>query len=217
MVGDVPCLALRVTYVGELGWELYCPTEYGLALWDTLVAAGEPHGLVPAGYRAIDTCGSRRATGRGARTSRPETTPEAAGLGFAVRIDKPAPFIGRDALLAERAAGGPAERLRCLVLDDPRAVCLGGEPVRLAGATAGRVTSGGYGYRSSEASPTPTFPPTDPATAHRAEVDVFGTRVGARVVSEPIWNPDNSRIRQSSRPGDAGTCQIADAAGTTRS
>jgi glycine cleavage system aminomethyltransferase T/glycine/D-amino acid oxidase-like deaminating enzyme len=193
--GDVPCLALRVTYVGELGFELYCPTEYGLALWDALVAAGAPHGLVPAGYRAIDSLRLEKGYRAWGSDITPETTPEAAGLGFAVRLDKPAPFLGRDALLAERDAGGPAERLRCLVLDDPRAVCLGGEPVRVAGATAGRVTSGGYGYRVERSIAYAYLPTAGSEPGARVEVDLFGSGVGARVVSEPLYDPENARIR----------------------
>jgi 4-methylaminobutanoate oxidase (formaldehyde-forming) len=194
-VGDVPCLALRVTYVGELGYELYCPTEYGLALWDALVAAGQPHGLVPAGYRAIDSLRLEKGYRAWSTDITPETTPEAAGLGFAVRLDKPAPFLGRDALLAEQAAGGPRERLRCLVLDDPRAVCLGGEPVRISGSTAGRVTTGGYGHRV-ERSIAFAYLPTassEPGTA--VEVDLFGDLIPGAVVSEPLYDPENARIR----------------------
>jgi glycine cleavage system T protein len=194
-VGDVPCLALRVTYVGELGYELYCPTEYGLALWDALVAAGEPHGLVPAGYRAIESLRLEKGYRAWGSDITPETTPEAAGLGFAVRLDKPIPFLGRDALIAERDAGGPSERLRCLVLADPRAVCLGGEPVRIAGATAGRVTSGGYGNRV-ERSIAYAYLPSGASEAGTAvEVDVFGERVPGEVVADPLYDPGNVRIR----------------------
>jgi 4-methylaminobutanoate oxidase (formaldehyde-forming) len=194
-VGDVPCLVLRVTYVGELGYELYCPTEYGLALWDALMRAGEPHGLVPAGYRAIDSLRLEKGYRAWGSDITPETTPEAAGLGFAVRLDKPTPFLGRDALLAERAAGGPVERLRCIVLDDPRAVCLGGEPVRVGNATAGRVTSGGYGNRVGASIAYAYLPVarSEPGTA--VEVDVFGDLIGGSVVGEAPYDPENTRIR----------------------
>ena len=194
-VGDVPCLALRVTYVGELGYELYCPTEYGLALWDALVAAGEPHGLVPAGYRAIESLRLEKGYRAWGTDLTPETTPEAAGLGFAVRLDKPAPFLGREALLAERDAGGPSERLRCLVLDDPRAVCLGGEPVRIGGATAGRVTSGGYGNRVGASIAYAYLPLARSTPGTAVEVDVFGDLIAGRVVGEPPYDPENARIR----------------------
>jgi 4-methylaminobutanoate oxidase (formaldehyde-forming) len=194
-VGDVPCLALRVTYVGELGYELYCPTEYGLALWDALIAAGEPHGLVPAGYRAIDSLRLEKGYRAWSSDITPETTPEAAGLGFAVRLEKATPFLGRDALLAEQAAGGPAERLRCIVLDDPRAVCLGGEPVRIAGATAGRVTSGGYGHRVERSIAYAYLPAQGSGPGSAVEVDVFGELIGGSVADEPLYDPENARIR----------------------
>ena len=146
-VGSVPLLASRVTYVGELGWELYAPTEYGLALYDLLTGAGASHGLRGGGYRAIESMRLEKGYRAWGTDLTPETTPESAGVGFAVRLDKPVPFIGQDALRAEREEGGPRERLACLVLEDPRSVCLGSEPVRIAGELCGRVTSGGYGSR----------------------------------------------------------------------
>src|SRR5579863_9125947 len=129
-VGPVPCLALRVTYVGELGWELYCPTEFGLALWDAIWEAGVGLGLVAGGYRAIDSLRLEKGYRVWGSDISPEDTPFEAGLGFAVKLDK-GDFIGREALLA---AQEPERRLCCLVLTDPRAVALGSEPVRVEGA-----------------------------------------------------------------------------------
>ena len=141
-VGPVPVLALRVTYVGELGWELYAPTEYGRALWTTLWDAGRPHGLVAAGYRAIDALRLEKGYRVWSSDITPDETPFEAGLGFAVALDKEPGFLGRDALVAAKAAG-PRVRLRCLVLDDPRSVCLGNEPVRVGGEV---VRSGDLGW-----------------------------------------------------------------------
>jgi 4-methylaminobutanoate oxidase (formaldehyde-forming) len=124
----------------------------------------------------------------------PETTPDEAGLGFAVRVDKPGGFIGRDALLAAREAGGPAELLRCLVIDDPLAVCLGNEPVRVRGEAVGRVTSGGYGHRVGE-SIAYAYLPSDVDVGERVEVAVFGDWVGAEVASEPRYDPAYERVR----------------------
>ena len=124
----------------------------------------------------------------------PETTPEAAGLGFAVRMDKASPFVGRDALLAEQAAGGPKERLRCIALEDPWAVCLGGEPVRIDRETAGRVTTGGYGYRV-ERSIAYAYLPADAVPGATVEIDFFGELVTGTVVAEPLYDPENARIR----------------------
>ena len=110
----------------------------------------------------------------------PETTPDAAGVGFAVRLDKDAPFIGQEALRAERDAGGPRERLACLVLDDPRSVCLGSEPVRIDGELCGRVTSGGYGSRVRRSIALAYVPAAHAAPGTRAEVEVFGEWVAGR-------------------------------------
>ena len=96
-VGRVACLAVRVTYVGELGWELYCPTEFGLALWDTLYEAGRPHGLVAGGYKAIDSLRLEKGYRVWGADITPEDTPFEAGLGFAVKLDK-GDFVGRDSL-----------------------------------------------------------------------------------------------------------------------
>src|SRR4029079_12382944 len=97
-VGTVPVLALRVTYVGELGWELYAPSEFGRALWKALWDAGRPHGLVAGGYRAIDSLRLEKGYRVCSSDITPEDTPYEAGLGFAVRLDKATDFVGRDAL-----------------------------------------------------------------------------------------------------------------------
>jgi glycine cleavage system aminomethyltransferase T/glycine/D-amino acid oxidase-like deaminating enzyme len=191
-VGSVPLLALRVTYVGELGWELYPPTEYGAALWATLWAAGRDHDLVAAGYRAIDALRLEKGYRAWSSDITPDETPYEAGLGFAVAIDK-GDFIGREALVAAKAAG-PRKRLRCLVLDDPRSVCLGNEPVRVAGDVAGRVTSGGYGF-AVERSIAYAYLPPDAPIGTRGEVDVFGEWVGFEVMQEPLWDPGGERLR----------------------
>ncbi len=192
-VGSVPVLALRVTYVGELGWELYAPTEYGRALWAALWEAGAPHGMVAAGYRAIDSLRLEKGYRVWSSDITPDETPYDAGLGFAVALDKEPEFLGRDALVAARAAG-PRKRLRCLVLDDPRSVCLGNEPVRLGGEIVGRVTSGGYGF-AVERSIAYAYLPPSAAIGTRGEVEVFGEWVGFEVAREPLWDPRGERIR----------------------
>jgi glycine cleavage system aminomethyltransferase T len=191
-VGFVPVLALRVTYVGELGWELYPPTEYGAALWDTLWVAGQPHGVVAAGYRAIDALRLEKGYRVWSSDITPDETPYEAGLGFAVALDKDE-FVGRDALVAAKAAG-PRKRLRCLVLDDPRSVCLGNEPVRIDGEIAGRVTSGGYGFAVG-ASIAYAYLPPSVAIGSRGDIDVFGEWIGFEVAREPLWDPSGERIR----------------------
>jgi 4-methylaminobutanoate oxidase (formaldehyde-forming) len=192
-VGSVPLLALRVTYVGELGWELYAPTEYGRTLWSTLWEAGREHGLVAGGYRAIDALRLEKGYRVWSSDITPDETPFEAGLGFAVALDKAEPALAREALVAARAAG-PRKRLRCLVLDDPLDVCLGNEPVRIDGEIVGRVTSGGQGFVV-ERSIAFAYLPPDRAIGTRGEVEVFGRWVGFEVVREPLYDPDNARIR----------------------
>ena len=192
-VGFVPVMALRVTYVGELGWELYAGADYGRALWSTLWEAGRPHGLAAAGYRAIDALRLEKGYRVWSSDITPDETPFEAGLGFAVALDKSVEFIGRSALIAAKEAG-PRKRLRCLVLDDPRSVCLGNEPVRIGGAIVGRVTSGGYGY-AVERSIAYAYLPPDAPIGTRGEIDVFGEWIGFEVVREPLYDPTNARIR----------------------
>ncbi|GAA3107821.1 GcvT family protein [Streptosporangium carneum] len=207
-VGNVPVLAQRVTFVGEFGWELYCPSEYGLTLWETLMAAGTPYGMRPAGYRAIDSMRLEKGYRVWGLDVTPETTPFEAGLDFAVAGDKD--FLGRAALEASRRprsgapasdvsaddlGGAPARRLFCLVLDDPRQVCLGGEPVRVDGRPASRVTSGGYGHRV-ERSIAYAYLPEGVAPGDRVEVGVTGAWIGAAVAAEPLYDPSSERVRR---------------------
>ena len=193
-IAEIPVLALRVTYVGELGWELYPPAEFGRALWKALLAAGAPHGLTACGYRAIDALRLEKGYRVWSSDITPEETPYEAGLGFAARLNKGTDFIGRDALVAAKAAG-PRKRLRCLVLDDPRSVALGNEPVRVGWNIVGRVTTGGYGFAVERSIAYAYLPPDGAAIGTRGEIDIFGEWIGFEVVREPMWDPEGSRIR----------------------
>jgi glycine cleavage system aminomethyltransferase T/glycine/D-amino acid oxidase-like deaminating enzyme len=186
-VGDIPVRAVRVTFVGELGWELYCAGEYGAALWRTLADTG----VRPCGYRAIESLRLEKGYRVWGADITPETTPDEAGLAFAVRRE--GAFVGREALLAARERG-PARTLRCLVLDEPRAVALGGEPVRLAGEVVGQVTSGGYGYTVAR-SIAYAYLPTCTAEGAELDVQVDGTWERAAVAPSPLYDPKGERIR----------------------
>ena len=188
-VGDVPVRALRVTYVGELGWELYCPMEYGAALWRTLWEAGRPFGLVAGGYRAIDSLRLEKGYRVWGADVTPDDTPYEAGLGFCVARDKD--FLGREALGDEH----PARRLCCLLLADPRAVALGNEPVRAGGTVAGRVTSGGYGYTVERSIAYAYLPAEHAEPGSEVAVEVFGEWVEGEVAAEPLFDPRGTRIR----------------------
>ena len=190
-VGRVPCLALRVTYVGELGWELYCQAEFGVALWEVLWSAGRDRGLVAGGYKAIDSLRLEKGYRVWGADVTPEETPFEAGLGFAVKLDKDE-FIGRDAL---RVASEPRRLLCCLALWDPRAVALGSEPVRLAGEIAGRVTSGGFGYTVGRSIAYAYLPAKEAHEGQHVEVEIFGEWVPGEVVAEPLYDPAGERIR----------------------
>jgi glycine cleavage system aminomethyltransferase T/glycine/D-amino acid oxidase-like deaminating enzyme len=186
-IGDVPVRALRVTFVGELGWELYCPSEYGLRLWRTLWEAGAGFGLVAGGYRAIDSLRLEKGYRVWAADITPDETPFEAGLGFCVRDDKT--FVGSEAL-----GGALRKRLRCLVLEDPRAVALGNEPVRIGGKISGRVTSGGYGY-TVERSIAYAYVPPEVEVGAEVEVGVFGDWVAGEVAREPLFDAKGARVR----------------------
>jgi len=189
-VGSVPCLALRVTYVGELGWELYCPSEFGLRLWDTIWEAG--HALSAGGYKAVDSMRLEKGYRVWGADIGPEVNPYEAGLSFCVKLDK-GDFIGRDALLKAREAQA-GTRLACLVLDDARSVALGSEPVRIAGEILGRVTSGGYGY-SVRRSIAYAYVPAAAGSGTAVEVEIFGTWVPGHVADEPLFDPQGARVR----------------------
>ena len=191
-VGHVPVRALRVTYVGELGWELYCPTEYGLGLWRALWEAGRPLGLTAGGYRAIDSLRLEKGYRVWGADITPDETPYEGGLGFCVKLDKD--FYGREALMAAREAG-PRRALCCILLEDARSVALGNEPVRVGAEIAGRVTTGGYGYTVERSIAYAYLSPGHAEAGTAVEIEIFGSWVRGEVSREPLLDPGGERIR----------------------
>jgi glycine cleavage system aminomethyltransferase T/glycine/D-amino acid oxidase-like deaminating enzyme len=194
-VGDVPVRLSRVSFVGELGWELYASSEYGAALWDRLILAGAAEGLMPGGYRAIDSLRLEKGYRVWAGDLTPETTPDEAGLSFCVKLDKPGGFLGAEAIRRSRAEGGPARVLACLTLSDPRAVPIGGEPVRLrpdpatgegSGPVLGRITSAGFGYTVGRPIAYAYLPVDRSAPGTAVSVDLFGEWVDGEVRALPL-------------------------------
>ena len=191
MVAGAPVLVQRVTFVGEYGFELHAPAEFGLALWDALAAVGEPRGMVAAGYRALDSLRLEKGYRAWGTDITPLTSPLQAGLGFAVARDKPAEFIGRAAI---EHAPDPGRRLRAMVLAEPGSVVLGFEAIQSSGAVCGYVTSGGYGYRI-DASIAYGYLPAALGPGAEVEISLFDRWVPARVAAEPLYDPDGERVR----------------------
>jgi 4-methylaminobutanoate oxidase (formaldehyde-forming) len=184
-VADVPVRALQVTFVGEHGWELYAPSEFGARLWAQLWAAGEDFGLVAGGYRAIESMRLEQGYRVWGTDITPETTPYEAKLGFCVKLDKDGGFEGREALLAAKERG-LSRKLCAVVLDDPTRVVLGSEPVIVDGRVSGRVTSGGYGYTTHASIAYAYLLIADSEPGTPVVVDLFGELAAGRVVAEPV-------------------------------
>ena len=144
-VAGHPVRAIRITYVGELGWELHIPIASLAAVYDALMEAGKPHGIRPAGYRAIESLRLEKGYRAWSSDITPNDTPMEAGMGWAVKMKSNTPFLGREAL--EAVAGRPlGKRFAGFLLDDPDAVLVGRETILRDGEPVGYLTSGGYGY-----------------------------------------------------------------------
>ncbi|MGW5008401.1 GcvT family protein [Streptomyces parvulus] len=190
-VGHVPVTALRLSYVGELGWELYTTADLGLRLWDTLWEAGRDLGAIAAGRSAFNSLRLEKGYRAWGTDMTAEDNPYEAGVGFAVRMDK-ADFAGRAALAR---AGEPGRRLTPLLLDDPAAVVLGKEPVHVGGVPAGYVTSASYGYTLGRCVAY-AWLPAGLAPGTGVHVEYFGEKVPATVAEEPLFDPGMTRIRR---------------------
>ncbi len=192
-IGGVPVLAIRLSYVGELGWELYVPWEQGEELWDALREAGRPHGLIAAGTAAFTSMRVEKGYRLWGTDIHTEYNPYEAGLGFAVRLSK-GEFIGRDALMKARKAG-LRRKLCCMALDDPEAVVMGSEPVMSGERALGFVTSADYGYSVGRGIAYAYLPAeySEPGTS--VDILYFNERYAARVVDEPLYDPEGARMR----------------------
>ncbi len=186
-------LALRVNYVGELGWELHVPVEYMVHVYDRLWAEGEAHGIADFGAYAMDSLRLEKCYRARKVDLTHEYTPAMAGLGRFVDLNK-GPFVGRDALLEERKTG-PAERLVPLIVDAADADAPPCASVFKDGQIVGLVTSGGYGHVLEKSIALAYMHPDHAAPGTEVEVGILGTRVKARVAVEPLYDPANERLR----------------------
>jgi glycine cleavage system aminomethyltransferase T/glycine/D-amino acid oxidase-like deaminating enzyme len=192
VIGGVPVTAMRLSYVGELGWEIYTSAENGQRLWDVLWQAGQPHGVVAAGRTAFNALRLEKGYRSWGTDMTTEHDPYEAGVGFAVRAAKDA-FVGK-AALAGRSEDTVIRRLRCLTVDDGRSVVLGKEPVLSDGRAVGYVTSSAFGYTIGK----PIAYAYLPVSLHEGdavEIEYFGRRIAATVAAEPLFDPEMTRLR----------------------
>jgi dimethylglycine dehydrogenase len=191
-VGMVPVRALRVSFVGELGYELHHPAAYQRHLYDLLMREGEQHGIVDWGYRTLDSMRLEKAYRLWGVDMSADWTPLEAGMERFVSFDK-GDFIGRDALLRQRDRG--IERsLTCLVVDADDADAHGGEPVWSDGQVIGYVAGGGYGHRVEESIAFSYLPTAVLEEGTPIEIDLLGERRATRIASEPLYDPANERL-----------------------
>jgi glycine cleavage system T protein len=201
-INEIPVLALRISYVGELGWEIYMPTEYGRALCHTLAQAGRPLGVTPVGAGALDSLRLEKGYRAWGADIHTDYNPYEAGLGFAVRLDKgdgsassPQGFIGRQALVKARAEG-LQRKLCCLTLDDPAHLVLGKEPILDGDKALGYVTSANFGYTVGQSIAYGYLPVAYARPGTKVEIEYFGQRYLATVVREPLYDAENERLRR---------------------
>lgn len=199
-IGYATVKAMRITYVGELGWELYVPTEFSLNVFDALIEAGEEVGLRLAGLQALDSLRMEKAYRDYGHDIDNTDTPIEVGLNFAVDYDKPSGFIGREALLRHKESGPPKYRLVQFLLEDPEPLLHYGEPIYRDGSFAGHVVAGSYGHTLGAAIAVGHVRNEEGVTAEYIrsgsyEIDVAGVRYPARASLRPMYDPKNERVR----------------------
>ncbi len=197
-IAGCPVKALRVTYVGELGWELHLPVEYAQTVYDALKEAGEPHGLVNAGYRSIESLRLEKGYRAWGSDIGPDHTPFESGLGWAVKLRKNIDFKGRAAAEKQKAEG-VAKMLACFTVD-PNIVLQGRETIYRDGKRVGWLTSGGYGYTVNKSIGYGYIRDADGVdadyvTSGSYELEVATERVPCDVTLQPLYDPKMERIK----------------------
>jgi glycine cleavage system aminomethyltransferase T len=194
-LGTAPVTMLRLSYVGELGWEIYTSAEYGLRLWDTLWRAGREHGLIAAGRAAFTSLRLEKGYRSYGTDMTTEDDPYQAGLGFAVRPDG-GDFLGRAALRPMLDRGTPDRLLSCLLLADEGAVPMGREPVYAGGVPVGFVTSAAFGHTVGAPIAYAWLPASLAVPGTDVTVGYFDRRLRATVAAEPLFDPKHERLRR---------------------
>ncbi|TFD21396.1 FAD-dependent oxidoreductase [Cryobacterium sp. TMS1-13-1] len=192
VIGGVNVTAMRLSYVGELGWELYTSADNGQRLWDALWKAGQPHGVIAAGRAAFGALRLEKGYRSWGTDMTTEHDPLEAGLGFAVKMAK-ASFVGKKALEG-RSEENSERNLCCLTVDDGRSIVLGKEPVFYKDQAVGYVTSAAYGY--TVAKPIAyAYLPAAVTVGDSVEIEYFGRRIQATITADPLYDPTMSRLR----------------------
>jgi sarcosine dehydrogenase len=193
VIDYAPVLAIRVTYIGELGYELYMPPEYAPRLYESLWEAGRDLGIRNAGYRAIESLRLEKGYCYWGAEVSPDYNPYDAGIGFAVHLDK-GPFKGREALLKIKQ-GGPKWKLCTFTLDHDRPILLsGGETITCRGKVVGVVSSGGYGHTVEKTIALGYLPASEADHQEGFDIEVFGEAIPAVRLTKPAYDPERSRI-----------------------
>ncbi|MEO5854377.1 MAG: FAD-dependent oxidoreductase [Nocardioides sp.] len=195
-VAGVPVLCVRITYVGELGYELYVPADRAVGVYDALLAAG----VAPVGLKALGSLRLEKGYRDFGHDIDNTDDPVSVGLGFALALDKPGGFVGRDAVLARKSAGPQNRRLVQVRLDDPEPLLFHAEPVLRDGEVVGYVRAASYGWTVGAAVALAFVEADQPVTADwlaagRWQVDVAGTRHDATTSLRPLYDPTSARVR----------------------
>ena len=192
-IGNTRVLALRVSYAGELGWELHIPVDQALQVWDALWSAGEPLGIIAGGMGAVDSMRIEKGYRLWGSDVHTEYDPYQAGLGWTVKLDK-GDFIGREAAAGQKDAG-LTRKLVCLTSSDGDAMALGYEPVLSGEHCIGHVTTANYGYSIGKFIAYAYLPTEHASVGAKLSIEYLGERFQVEVVAEPLFDPAMTRVK----------------------
>lgn len=198
-IAGCPVRAMRITYVGELGWELHLPVEYATTVYAALMKAGASHGLINAGYRAIESCRLEKGYRAWGADIGPDHTPLEAGLGWAVKTRKNIDFKGRVAI-ANQQKTGVKKMLASFTVDDPEVVLLGRETIYRNGKRVGWLSSGGFGYTINKPIGygyvrNPDGVDENFVKSSEYELEVAAQRIKCDVHLKALYDPSMSKVR----------------------